>query len=932
MNNKYKVHIISNTHWDREWLHNFQETRMRLVAFFDLLLEILEQDSGYRSFVLDAQAIPVEDYLQVRPENTERVQKQVAAGRLLIGPWYTCPECFEVNGESLVRNLLMGHKVAGAFGHVMKVGHTPFSYGQNSQMPQLYAGFGIDTILFYHGVSHDDTPNEFVFEGADGTRILGSQMSSMARYNFYHNVYRPAVMGKTTADREYAWREGGLPFRRAGCAQAQGHYLLLTPPRTVDKERLTEAVRALRDAEANTATTRHLAFMMGHDSSVADPLEKEMIEHTRTTLADDEVVHGHYEEMMAAIRAEVDWENLPVLSGERRVPKPMPAALHLYSDVLSSRTRMKYRSSEAEYLIQRRTEPFAVAASQLGAEYPDTLLELAWKTMLQCHAHDSISGSGVDAIEEDVMNRLRQTLDIGEGVFSRSLASLQQRIDTSSLPEEAVVVTVYNPSPFPRTEVVTAVVDLPLEEDRPRGQFAMRDAATGTPVPTQCAARKPHWAVVDHAFDAPCMMRCERFTIHFEAADVPGLGYAAYVVDRSGMFAQGSMLCGVNKMANEYLAVAFNADGALTLENRCSGHRFEGLHYFVDDGEAGHAWMHVQPASDRAVDSRGFPVSIALEEDGPVLARFRLTYHMRVPAGLQEHGGDPWQRLDGVGNCAQRSADEKALTITSRFTLHRHARALAVETCFDNTAECHRLRLFCNTQLPASHHNAESAFDRVRRETDFDEDSVWHGAQGVTFPMQRFVDISNDTAGLAFISRGLREYEVTQNADRAIAVTLLRAYEVNLTTVSYRWEARPEMQLAQAPGFHRFEYRLYPHAGRQDSARVYQEADALIAPLEPVQSGTTQGNLPPRHGFLDITPGIVQLSSYKRAEDGDGWVLRLYNPSEDTVPATINAPDYISRAARVTLEELPLEDVPVAAGTVSLDIAPKKIVTLLLKQ
>ncbi|HDP34293.1 MAG TPA: hypothetical protein ENN29_04190, partial [Candidatus Hydrogenedentes bacterium] len=366
MNKQCVIHIISNTHWDREWLHNFQETRMRLVEFLDLLLEVMEDDDEYRSFVLDSQAVPVEDYLAVRPENEARLRRLIESERLLIGPWYTCPEGFEVNGESLVRNLLMGHKVAAAFGHVMKVGHTPFSYGQNSQMPQLYAGFGIDTILFYHGVSHDDTPNEFIFEGADGTCILGSQMSSMARYNFYHGVYRPAVMGKTTADREYEWREGGSPFHRAALEQALEHYLLLAPPRTVDKKRFAQCVRALRDAEANTATTRHLAFMMGHDSSVADPLEKEMAALTREALAGDEVVRGHYEEMMAAIRAEADWNDLQVLSGERRVPKPMPATLHLYSDVLSSRTRMKYRSSQAEYLIQRRVEPFAVAGMGLG--------------------------------------------------------------------------------------------------------------------------------------------------------------------------------------------------------------------------------------------------------------------------------------------------------------------------------------------------------------------------------------------------------------------------------------------------------------------------------------------------------------------------------------------------------------------------------------
>ncbi len=931
MTKPYKVHIISNTHWDREWLHNFQETRMKLIEFFDLLLEVLETEPSYRSFVLDSQAVPVEDYLAVRPENTARVRKQVEAGRLLIGPWYTCPECFEVNGESLARNLLMGHKVAAAFGHVMKVGHTPFSYGQNSQMPQLYAGFGIDTILFYHGVSHDVTPNEFIFEGADGTRIFGSQMSSMARYNFYHHVYRPAVIGKTIAEREYEWREGGMPFHRSSPGQASQHYQLLAPPRTVDPERLAESVRMLRETERRTATTRHLTFMMGHDSSVADPLEKEIIELTRQTLTEDEVVHGHYEEMMAEIKAEVDWDNLPVLRGERRVPKLMPVALHMYSDVLSSRTRMKNRSSQAEYLIQRRAEPFSVAAAQTGAAYPEALFELAWKTMLQCHAHDSISGSGVDAIEEDMMNRLRQVLDIGEGVYTRSLATLQQQIDNSALPDDAVVVTVYNPSPRTRSEVVSAVVDLPWEGPRPRGQFTMRDAATGETATTQLTARKPQWAVVDHAFDAPSMMRSERFTIQFEARAVPGLGHATFVVDRQGKFAQGSLVTAMNTLENEYLIAAFNDNGTLDLHDKESGVTYECIHYFVDDGEGGHAWMHQRPAVDRAVDSRGFPVTIALEEEGPLLARYRVEYRMRVPSGLDENGGEPWQRLDGVGNQASRGSVERDLTIVSRFTLRRGARALEVETTFDNTATCHRLRVLLPTHRSGTHCHVESAFDVVERETVFGEDSVWEGARGVTFPMQRFVDVSDHEGGIAFVSQGLREYEVTQGADRCIAVTLLRAYEIHLATVSARWESHPEMTLSQAPGVHTFEYRIHPHAGPYDAGGVLETADSVAAPLEPVQSGVSHGDLPQRHGFLEIEPATIQLSAYKRAENGRGWILRLYNPCERETSCTITAQP-INRASTAALDETPEQELPVKDGRVSLTIAPKKIVTLLLEQ
>jgi len=229
MPKKYEIHVISNTHWDREWLYNFQETRQMLVEMMDGLLDILDSEAGYKSFVLDSQTVPLEDYLEVRPQSFERLKKHVQDGRLLIGPWYTDPESFSVNGESLARNLLMGHKIAKSFGNVMKVGYTPFGYGQNSQMPQLYRNFAIDTMLFYHGVSHDEVKNEFIFEGADGSQVLGSQLSSGARYNFYHNVYRSAIRGKGIKERTYKWQEGGLPFHPASPKQALTHHSVLNP-------------------------------------------------------------------------------------------------------------------------------------------------------------------------------------------------------------------------------------------------------------------------------------------------------------------------------------------------------------------------------------------------------------------------------------------------------------------------------------------------------------------------------------------------------------------------------------------------------------------------------------------------------------------------------------------------------------------------------
>ena len=69
---KLTIHVIPNTHWDRAWVYPFMETRLLLVEFMDNLLDLLENDPKFTSFLLDSQTIAVEDYLLMRPEKEKQ--------------------------------------------------------------------------------------------------------------------------------------------------------------------------------------------------------------------------------------------------------------------------------------------------------------------------------------------------------------------------------------------------------------------------------------------------------------------------------------------------------------------------------------------------------------------------------------------------------------------------------------------------------------------------------------------------------------------------------------------------------------------------------------------------------------------------------------------------------------------------------------------
>ena len=191
-----QLHIIPNTHWDREHRHGFQETRYMLVELVDNLIEMLEADPEFEYFVFDGQSVVLEDYLEIKPAMRERLEKLIRDGRILIGPWYTLPDMFPVNPESIVRNLLIGDRLCNEFGAKMNFGYSIFSFGQIAQLPQIYAGFDIHDLIFYKRCPREIfKQSEFRWTAPDGTKVLASRLGMYARQNFILCFTIPVLLG-----------------------------------------------------------------------------------------------------------------------------------------------------------------------------------------------------------------------------------------------------------------------------------------------------------------------------------------------------------------------------------------------------------------------------------------------------------------------------------------------------------------------------------------------------------------------------------------------------------------------------------------------------------------------------------------------------------------------------------------------------------------
>src|SRR3990172_10173054 len=164
------VHLVPHTHWDREWYLPFQSFRLRLVELVDGLLDEMEADPRVR-FTLDGQTATVDDYLEVRPENEQRIARLVAAGRLAVGPWRILMDEFLVSGETLVRNLEQGVRRATELGRVMAIGYLPDMFGHVAQMPQLLRRAGIEDAVVWRGGPAAIDRHLFAWTAPEGSNV-----------------------------------------------------------------------------------------------------------------------------------------------------------------------------------------------------------------------------------------------------------------------------------------------------------------------------------------------------------------------------------------------------------------------------------------------------------------------------------------------------------------------------------------------------------------------------------------------------------------------------------------------------------------------------------------------------------------------------------------------------------------------------------------
>jgi alpha-mannosidase/mannosylglycerate hydrolase len=294
-------------------------------------------------------------------------------------------------------------------------------------------------------------------------------------------------------------------------------------------------------------------------------------------------------------------------------------------------------------------------------------------------------------------------------------------------------------------------------------------------------------------------------------------------------------------------------------------------------------------------------------EDSAVRVAFKIDTVLPVPASRDADG-------------RSRSAEYTDLKITSCVSLAKGAKRVEIVTEVDNTARDHRLRVLFPSEIATDYSHAENAFDVVTRPVKVPECRDWRECMPSVHPQKTFVDISDGEAGLAIINEGLPEYQVIDDAQRTIALTLMRCVGNGVCGASEQVEG-------QMIGRRTFKYAIAPHAGNWLDAQIWQQGWTYNAPMKVARTGTHTGTLPLTKSFMSLDNPTVLLSTLKKAEQSNELILRLFNIGDEKAPVTITV-DGLREASQTNMNEEQIGGLTTKDGKIELTVSGKQIITL----
>ena len=897
-----KYYYFNSTHWDREWYEPFQSYRKYLVDTFAVLSEIFTEDPDFEKFTFDGQTIVIEDILEIHPEWRDRIRELVSSGKLNIGPWYVMPDEFLCSAEALIRNLLIGRRIARGFGtEGWPIGYVCDIFGHIARLPLLLKEFGLQGIVFWRGAP-ETMPPFSVWESPDGSRLPTLRLIQRGGYSKF-----------TT-------------WIRGRCDR-----LIVT------KEEFLEKFAAEREAEAWYWGDGDAVLTDAADHTVPGRETSRFLTWLREAYPEDEFVWDDYRQLFADLNRRA--AELPTVRGEFIFPRTTceKSALQI-SGTLSSRYDLKQANDDCQTLLEGLIEPEMAARLVEGDAGDLAFLRYLWKHLVQNHAHDSICGCSVDAVHRQMLPRFDEvrelaatmTLDFINRDRERCLGIPMRKLtrtyatfsvaDTEAAPDGNYLLRIFNPLPREYRGTVELELRFPTAENYPSTQaepfgyercnsFVIRDAV-GNEMPYGIVSVRRNEQRIFFREDARYY---DIYRVNTEVLLAPA-GWTTLRVEPSPTPVRYSrtLVTGPRSAANGKIALEISPDGTFTITDLRCGRAFPGQNDYRFEREIGDGWNHVAPlGAPRYVGGSG--VSIRLLHDSPARAEFEIERRYEMAKELRFEG-TIHEKYSG-----SRESDETVLlAIRSRVALDASGETVEVRTTIDNTLRDIRVQLLVPTGIGGGGF-ASQAFGFVPRPDgrnaapELADHFIERETVGKNF--DAVIGKRDAQGGFALLSAGgLHEGGMlAEHYPGAMAVTLYRAFRRTVKT-----EGETDGELLKPLTFH---YALAPFGVETAANDLYNAAQKLRCRLVSYMLRRDLVKETPAANFISIDTRAV-VSAIKPAEDGNGVVIRLLNMDDRPTSAKIVAP-FASEAVFCRFDETPVgEREPLTDGTCSVELPP----------
>ncbi|ARI76159.1 glycoside hydrolase family 38 N-terminal domain-containing protein [Halobacillus mangrovi] len=864
---KKRVYVVPHSHWDREWYFTIEDSNLLLAENMDHLIELLEENSDYHGYVFDAQISVVDEYLKVRPHNSDRLRSLVEAKRIFVGPWYTQADSLLVHKESLVRNLLYGVKGAEKMGHSMNIGYLPDIFGQNHYLPSLFKGFGIDHVILQRGVYSDqlDENLNFRWQSPDGEQVQANLMKI---------GYGPGKF--LSADEDF------------------------------HKDRLQPMLDTL--ASLNRDTDR-LLLPSGGDQVLVRDYFPETVEKLNANDDRYEYVLSDYETFMEDTWQETSFDH--VIEGELIATE----GSRIHNTIRSQRYDIKKWNHIVEHKIINQLEPLATIAQSLGLRYPQEWLDDMWKNLFDVHAHDSIGGCNSDDTNEDIIKRLVKINRQADGLMNMIKRQITKAVSEETGSEDIFVV--FNTMPKLHQKSVETVL---FTKDP---DFNVR-YLDGEPL-DYCIRKQDYLsggkkivvtAEGDKEVEIPGYYRTE---VHITDVEVPALGYTTLQIVKAAEKADHLASSKADVIENDSYVVSFS-DGEMKLTEKTSNLSVGNFIQFEDTADAGDSYDYSPLPGDQAILT-GKAKLIGVRKS-PFVEEMTIEHELILPVDLDSRKAGVKNASFTIRTVLELRKEEDLLRVKHEIdnNVHDHRVRVLVQTPVEQPAASIADQGYSLIERPSENPRMD-----IWREQGYKEAPV------PIYTVEQFASVDSDQGSLAAFTKGLKEYEVLKEKGQLAltlfrSVGLLgrddlewrpgRASGINNKVVT-----TPD---AQMEGELTFDYAIQLSGNCLDTTALFETADhyneryvtyqhqslnTFEERLDRFEIPQPVKRLPGEYSLVTLDNENLFVSAVKQAHDGKNIIMRVYNPTHHSVEMDVRG-DLIGNLKRVNLAEVTIDDAP----------------------